>query len=369
MRDDDRRGIDPRDDYLWDGRGAPDAEVQRLERLLGRLRYDPRATLDRTRLPSPIGAGAADPEARRAAHPRRLPIRILPLAAAALVLAALGAALVARGRASSAWVVERVAGSVERVRDGATGTGDGGALARGEIVATDADAAALIRMGDIGRVELGPSTRVRLERSSPIGHRMELLEGEISAVTVAPPRLFVVETGAARAVDLGCAYTMVADASGAGVLHVTLGLVAVDLGGRTSFVPAGMMTAMRPGRPAGTPYADDAAPAVREAIALLDSVPLDASTAGPRRSALERVLASARPKDVPTLWHLLPRTERAERERVLRRLLELTPIPDGVSAKDVLRGDARALTRWGADLGLVDSPWWRLLRFTRVFAP
>jgi hypothetical protein len=162
---------------------------------------------------------------------------------------------------------------------------------------------------------------------------------------------------------------MAVDSAGAGVLHVTLGLVSVELGGRTSLVPAGMMTAMRPGRPAGTPYADDATPAVREAIALLDTLPgRDAPSAGQRREALERVLGAARPKDVPTLWHLLPRTHGSERERVLRRMLALTPIPDGVSAKDVLRGDARAHARWGEELGLADSYWWKLLRFTWAFA-
>ena len=29
-----------RNDYLWDGSGEPDPEVQRLELLLGRLRHD-----------------------------------------------------------------------------------------------------------------------------------------------------------------------------------------------------------------------------------------------------------------------------------------------------------------------------------------
>jgi hypothetical protein len=161
---------------------------------------------------------------------------------------------------------------------------------------------------------------------------------------------------------------MTADSSGAGVLHVTLGLVAVELGGRTSLVPAGMMSAMRPDSPAGTPYADDAAPAVREAVALLDTLPRVASSAGRRLEALERVLGAARPKDVPTLWHLLQRTEGPERARTLRRMLALTRLPEGVSEKDVLRGDARALTRWGEDLGLVDSPWWRLLKFTWALA-
>jgi hypothetical protein len=373
MRDDDGRGLDPRDDYLWDRSGTPDADVERLERLLGAMRHDPATPLDRSRTPAPTDVRVIDLEARRAARAargRRLDVRIVRLAAAAVVLAALATAFVARRLAHSTWVVERIAGGVERVRAERPGEprGGEGALRRGEIVATDAGAAALIRMGDIGRVELGPSTRVRLERSSPVGHRMELLEGEISAVTVAPPRLFVVETRAARAVDLGCAYTMTADSAGAGVLHVTLGLVAVELGGRTSLVPAGMMSAMRPGSPAGTPYADDATPAVREAVALLDTLPRDGASAGRRLEALERVLGAARPKDVPTLWHLLQRTEGTERARVLRRTLALTPLPEGVSDKDVLRGDARALARWGAELGLVDSPWWRLLKFTWALA-
>jgi hypothetical protein len=35
-----------------------------------------------------------------------------------------------------------------------------------------------------------------------------------------------------------------------------------------------------------------------------------------------------------------------------------------VTAKGILRGDARMLDRWGAELGLSDSPWWRFWMFT-----
>ena len=371
MRDDDGRDLASRDDYLWDGTGTPDPEVRRLERLLGTLRHDPAIPLARGRAHAgttpAADAAAIDLHARAASREARRPRRLLRLAVAAAVLVAMATALVARKVTRSTWEVVRVAGSVERVPEesGRLAPARPGALARGEIVETSADAQATIRMGDIGRVALGPRTRVRLERSSPVGHRMELLEGTIDAVTVAPPRLFVVETRAARAVDLGCAYTMEADSTGAGLLHVTLGLVSVELGGRTSYVPAGMISAMRPGRPAGTPYADDAPPAVREAIALLDTLPrAGAANAARRSAALSEVLDAARPKDVATLWHLLSRTEGAERARVLRRTLELTPLPDGVTAKGILRGDARMLDRWGAELGLSDSPWWRFWMFT-----
>ena len=352
MRDDETRDLDPRDDYLWDGSGTPDPEVRRLERLLGGLRHDPAIPFLAVR------------EVRR-------PRRVLRFAIAAALLAGAATALVAHRMSRSAWEVVRVAGGVERTGDEPSGErlAGAGSIERGEIVATDSDAEATIRMGDIGRVRLGPGTRVRLERSSPIGHRMELLEGSIDAVTVAPPRLFVVETRAARAVDLGCAYTMAVDSTGAGTMHVTLGLVSVELGGRTSYVPAGMMSAMRPGRPAGTPFADDATAEVRDAIALLDTLPRAAGVGDDARdAALARVLAAARPKDVATLWHLVQRTEGAERALVLRRLLDLTPLPDGVTAKGILRGDARMLGRWGEELGLADSPWWRVWKFAWAFA-
>ncbi|HEX6058178.1 MAG TPA: FecR domain-containing protein [Gemmatimonadaceae bacterium] len=371
MRDDDGRDLASRDDYLWDGSGTPDPEIRRLERLLGTLGHDPAIPLARGRslasASSSADAAAIDLHARAASRVARRPRRLLRLGLAAAVLVAIATTLVARKVTRSEWEVVRIAGSVERVPEesGRRAPAHAGALARGEIVQTSADAEATIRMGDIGRVALGPRTRVRLERSSPVGHRMELLEGTIDAVTVAPPRLFVVETRAARAVDLGCAYTMEADSTGAGLLHVTLGLVSVELGGRTSYVPAGMISAMRPGRPAGTPYSDDASPAVREAIALLDTLSrVDASGGVHRAAALSDILGASRPKDVATLWHLLSRTEGAERARVLRRMLELTPLPDGVTAKGILRGDARMLDRWGAELGLSDSPWWRFWKFT-----
>ena len=369
MRDDETRHTDPRDDYLWDRSGTPDAEIRHLERLLGELRHDPTIPLARRHRAPAIDTKVVDLQARLAVRDARRPTRLLRLAVAAALLACVAAGLVARKLGRSGWEVVRIEGTVARADEARQGEriGGRGSIARGEIVETDEDAEATIRMGDIGRVRLGPGTRVRLERSSPIGHRMELLEGTIDAVTVAPPRLFVVETRAARAVDLGCAYTMEADSTGAGLLHVTLGLVSVELGGRTSYVPAGMMSAMRPGLPAGTPYSDDVRSEVREAIALLDTMPRSGG-ADARAAALGVVLDAARPRDVATLWHLLPRTEGAERARVLRRLLELTPLPDGVTVKGILRGDARMLAHWGDDLGLSDSPWWRFWKFTWAFA-
>jgi len=49
----------------------------------------------------------------------------------------------------------------------------------------------------------------------------------------------VVDTPSARAVDLGCQYTLNVDDRGDGLLKVTMGWVAFDTDGRESFIPAG----------------------------------------------------------------------------------------------------------------------------------
>lgn len=64
-----------KDDYLWDRSGEPDAEVERLEGTLGRLRHRPR----------PLELPRSRPQQRRGLHP-------VLAAAAALAVMLLGAA-------------------------------------------------------------------------------------------------------------------------------------------------------------------------------------------------------------------------------------------------------------------------------------
>ena len=113
MRDDETRDRETRDDYLWDGSGPPDPEVQQLERLLGALRHDPATPLARDRV-APSGAEVVDLHARLAEREMRRPRRVLRVAIAAALLAGVAAALVAHRVSRSAWEVVRVAGGVAR---------------------------------------------------------------------------------------------------------------------------------------------------------------------------------------------------------------------------------------------------------------
>jgi hypothetical protein len=220
---------------------------------------------------------------------------------------------------------------------------DTGRMAVGEWLQTDASSRARIRIGEIGVVEVEANSRVRLIAAKPNEHRLSLAEGEISAVVSAPPRLFFVDTPASTAVDLGCAYKMKTDASGAGLLRVTAGWVALDWKGRESLVPAGASCRTKSGTGPGTPYFEDASQTLQEALTAFDFEKGGAE-------ALGVILHEARVRDTLTLWHLLSRTDSDQRIRVFDRMVELTPLPQGVSRESALALDKDTLSRWSTEL-------------------
>jgi hypothetical protein len=337
-------------DYLWDGSGEPDPDVVRLESLLAPFRH---------RGPVP-----ALPPRRRVLAPRLARWIVPALSAAALLLLA-AAGWVAVGPSRSGWAVQSVAGAP--VLDGAPlpgrrADGAAGATARlgvGEWLVTDGASRARIAVGQIGRVDVEPNTRMQLVQARGREHRMLLTRGTIHARIWAPPRFFYVNTPSGEAIDLGCEYSLQVDDDGAGLVRVTSGWVGFQSDGRESFVPQGALCATRRGFGPGTPRYEDAPPGYGEALTILDFGRPD----DPRRAAaLDLVVSTARPRDVLTLWHLLARGTPPERARVYDRLASLSPPPSGVTRDLVLAGDRLALDRWWQALGLPAGTWWKFLK-------
>lgn len=352
------------DDYLWDGKGEPDPEVQRFERLLLRFRHNRPAPNLRVPIPE--------------AHPSPLRRRWLSwprlAAAAAIVLLMAGTWIARHSRkvglqvtpklnanrndetvgTKPAWDARRLEGNV---KVGPALLGESGRLVVGEWLETDATSRARIDMSEIGEVEVEPSTRLRLIETRSNQHRLALARGTIHAWIWAPPRQFFVETPSAVAVDLGCAYSLTVDRTGAALVRVTRGWVGFELAGRESFIPAGALCATRPGIGPGTPYFADAPDVLRMA---LDKFDFENVSPEARARLLEAVLAPSRARDAFTLWHLLSRVNDAERGRVYRRMAALVPPPAGVTRAGVLKGDKRMLDLWWDSLGLGDTSWWRL---------
>ncbi len=324
------------DDYLWDPSGEPDPDVERLERLLGRLRT----------APPPLGL--PQPVARR-----RWRSFVPLLATAALVLLMAGGVMrnVGRSRLAS-WHVQSLAG---QPRIGSAAVAAAGRLTVGDTLTTDAAARASIEVSTIGQVMVEGNTTVRLLATRTAHHRLALDRGTITALIQAPPGQFVVDTPSATATDLGCVYTLHVDDDGSGLLSVMAGWVAFEFKGRESFVPAGASCRTDPEAGPGTPHFDDADAAWRQALEEVDF----GRDAARRAAALRVVLEGARRRDAVTLWHLLARVGASSRADVFDALAARVPPPEGVTRDAALELDRTALDVWWNALGLGDTSVWR----------
>jgi hypothetical protein len=279
------------------------------------------------------------PAPRSAAWRLESPWRWAFAATAILVFAGAAYWTVAR-HAGTRWDVVRIGGSPvvnqKHIRDASR-------IGAGEWIETDSRSSATVKVGEIGSVEVGPNTRLRVVTARAGEHRLALAHGEIRARISAPPKLFFVDTASGTAVDLGCEYTLDVDERGFGLLRVTKGWVSFQWKGLESLVPAGASCRTHPGVGPGIPYFDDAPKTLKQA---LESFGFE--KAG--YSALDSVLAEARVRDTLTLWHLLSRVPDEDRARVYDRIASLTPVPQGVSREQALKLDPETLRRWKDEL-------------------
>lgn len=319
------------DDYLWDGSGSPDPEVERIENLLVRFRGSGR-TLE---FPEVV-------RERRLAPAQKL---AWALSMAATILLAACAAWYARGwLRHDSWTASEVVGSPQL---------NGHALRQnghwrpGGLLETDTTSRAELQMRGMGQIEVEPNSQVALLEASADKQQFRLERGEIRAVVIAPPYVFLVHTPTAYAMDMGCAYTLHVDDDGTSLLRVTVGWVDLQHGWRQSLVPEGAAAESRPQIGPGAPYYEDASERFRQALEIVN---FDESDAKARSAALTTVLSEARKRDAFTLLNLFKRVDAQDRGRIYDRLALLVPPPPGVTREDAVNHDSAKL-----------GPWWELL--------
>jgi hypothetical protein len=292
---------------------------------------------------------------------RRVSPWLAAAAAVAAVLIGTAAGLYRSFGAPSTWAVSPLAG---------TPTVGGAALTRadrlvaGQWLVTDVASRARLSVGRIGTAEIGPSSRVRIDRAGLTAHRLTIERGLLRVAITAPPRLFFVRTPSALATDLGCAYTLGVDSAGSSVLQVTMGWVELRQGDGVSVVPAGLIAEVAMGGRPGTPYPEDFSPGARAALRRLDGGSGDSADLDLVLDALHRPSAfiTLRQQSGITLWHLLQRVAPELRGRVFQRLANLSPPPAGVTREGILRLRRPMLERWRRDLNPMWSEeaqsWW-----------
>ena len=339
------------ENYLWDGSWPPDREIQRLEGLLGKYRHNRPTPV----FPQIIPRGRWTLSSLRM---RPLPV-FAGIAAAVAAITAISFLMQQRKPATVAaagWEVSSVAGTPRIGTRTISGTKKTSRLDVGQVLETDRQSRVSLQAEQVGQIEVEPDTRLRLLMMGTGLKRIALDHGVIHAYIWAPPGQFVVDTPSATTVDLGCAYMLQVDDSGAGLVRTSLGWVGFKLNGHESFIPAGAACETRPKTGPGTPYFEDASLKFRSALTRFD---FEDNTAQQRRDDLTIVLDESRKRDALTLWHLLARVEGKQRLLVYNRLVKLAPHPAGVTREGILRLDQPMLDRWWNELGFDDISVWR----------
>ncbi len=349
-----------RNDYLWDGLGEPDPELQRLEKSLGKFRYAGEApnfsvlSVEQSK-PSFFSALGSMWNLRFAA-------------ATVLVLALVVSGLMMRNTPSlvsnaPGWDVARLSGAPEVGQFALASDSHKTQLKVGQLLVTDSNSRAAMTSAEVGEIYVDAGSRVRLIEAGSNRKRISLELGTIHAAIWAPPGEFVVDTPSASAVDLGCAYTLHVNEDGSGTLRTTLGWVGFHRDRHDSFIPAGAMCATRREQGPGTPYFEDASEEFRSALHGLDFETLSGEG---REQALRTVLVEARRRDVFTLWHLLSRVSDAERPLVYERMAGLVRPPKGTTREGTLALEPKMLDAWwdAFDLGYISI--WRFWEQNRA---
>jgi hypothetical protein len=215
-------------------------------------------------------------------------------------------------------------------------------LRPGEALQTDSSSEAQVKIANIGQLTVDRNTRIRLLVTHADEHRIAVDRGKVEAMTWAPPRLFIVETPSATAVDLGCRYTLEVDDDGSSLLHVTLGLVALERDGRETIVPAGAFCRTRSGSGPGVPYFEDSSAEFQSLLEQVDSL----SEGSERRLRLESLIRESRARDALSLWHLLPRLDPHSRGLIYDRLVRFFPPPPEVTREGIAALDPGMLDAW-----------------------
>jgi hypothetical protein len=278
--------------YLFDKKGQPDDDLKALEERLASARGPQR-----------------DWENKAQRRGQRWPVWG---ALAASVIA--GAAYVEYGRYLAAHsFLTTTASSSSRLRPGSW---------------LDTTETTDIAVANIGHVTVEPQSRVRLVETSPQVQRLELARGALHAKVSAPPRLFVVDTPAAQAVDLGCEYRLTVDAAGTTRLEVLKGEVSLEGHGAASRVSAGAVCYTKSGEAPGVPRSAHSGPAFSQALDAWET----------HSGGLQPVLATAERDDAISLWNLLPRVQEQERPEILGRLKGvIEEPPSDVADTDVVK--------------------------------
>ena len=324
------------DDFLWDGTGTPDADMAAMQKNLAPLAHH--APLDEMRLArerrdQPISAQDARNAPSRTG--RQSPVLLAAgICSAGLCVAAL--LLLMKGGKKNPCTEAASGFAFESSSDVSCGSHASmqGHMPIGETITVGRTSMELT-IANIGKARIAPGSEITLVTTSIREHRLALRHGRMHAMVVAPPRLFVVETAAATAIDLGCEYDVAINRAGVGELTVMSGNVELTSKFGAVVVPAGYTAQLAPNLSTGVPL-------ITAGNGYLVAIASDIAAGRPIAPAR---WSTPTADDAISLAYLLPRLDAVARNIVVDQLSTLVPLAD-INAAAAKAGDLGEIQRW-----------------------
>jgi len=317
--------------YLWDRTGEPDPEIVQLEQTLATLRMAERE-------PNFL-AQLAQTQKVVVVAKKRWRGWALSTGLATSVVAIVLWMLFSPHLQPGIWEARKATGSPELAGKVFTG----GRIEPGAWLATNSNSSLRLRT-TIGELDVQPGTELGLVESRAQRQRFVMHYGTIHARISALPGVFVVDTPAARAIDLGCEYTLKVDRDGTGELAVSAGWVQLQHSWRQSLVPAGTKAKIAADGTLTPAFFPDSTPAFQQAVVKFSfEKSLDPEM---RKRTFETILHEARKRDSFTLLNFFSRTEGEERVQLFDRLNEFVPAPAGITRETVRNWQMISTDAW-----------------------
>jgi hypothetical protein len=218
----------------------------------------------------------------------------------------------------------------------------------------DAAASARVDIARIGTMRVEPGSALTLSETASRRHRVMLDRGAVRVRIWAPPGRFAFRTPSGLIIDLGCIFDLTVDKDGTSHVRVDTGWVQMSNDFGDSLIPAGSSSMMRPGVRPAVPIYDDASLEFVAAVRAFEGT----ADEGARRAMVDRVLTTARPRDVLTLLTLANASPVSLKRPILERAAQLLPPPPDVSVDEIVAGDSSQVWVWYRKLDLPPIKGW-----------
>lgn len=326
-----------RDDVLWDPASGDDAELRRLQSLLTPYRATERGLGEWKPSQVPVHARSR----------RWQPVIAAAVAAVACLYAAHSYRL--SWPEGAPWTV-----------NGASGTGTLALQAvPGHWIETNTRDSLDIDVARIGRIVLSPESKLQLVETRGGKHRVRLESGHLRARIWAPPGSFVVDSGNAEVVDVGCDFDVWKRLDGSGRVFVRSGWVEYRVAARDVLLPSGYELRYDAQRPYA-PLRPNAAPEFVVAANALARLGAGDIASVQVQALAERASASATDADAYTLLYLLSDSPRLAATPLYPRLARALRVPadEPMHRTAWIAGDKKAVERWWDHYPSQPKHWW-----------